>query len=39
MIGLIINPNSRKNRHRRGRVARFAAITLNTEHQKDCRVL
>ena len=26
MIGLIINPNSRKNRHRRGRVARFEKV-------------
>lgn len=26
MIGLIINPNSRKNRHKRGRVARFEKV-------------
>lgn len=26
MIGLIINPNSRKNKHRRGRVARFQKL-------------
>jgi diacylglycerol kinase family enzyme len=32
MIGLIINPNSRKNRHRRGRIARFEKVLGKRGH-------